>query len=142
MTHRLTADQTFYFAHLRKQLASPLTVRWSSAVDSTIDDWPGEWRAQASPTPHHRQATRPGPPDPEQPAARPSLASLRARESSVGGGRAWPLVPRSRTLEQPTLGSVRSFSTICNANVRTIHATRRAGRAARSGLPFVTRGEQ
>ena len=30
-----------------------------------------------------------------------------------------------RTLERPTLGSVRSFSTSCNANVRTIHATRR-----------------
>ena len=30
---------------------------------------------------------------------------------------AWPLVPRSRTLERPTLGSVRFFCTICNVNV-------------------------
>ena len=36
---------------------------------------------------------------------------------------AWPLVPRSRTLERLTLGSVQTFSTICNANVHTTHAT-------------------
>ena len=38
---------------------------------------------------------------------------------------AWPLVLRSRrrTLEQLTLGSVRSFSTICNVNVPMTHAT-------------------
>ena len=28
----------------------------------------------------------------------------------------WPLVPRSHTLERPTLGSVRSLCAICNVN--------------------------
>ena len=39
---------------------------------------------------------------------------------------AWPLVPRSRTFERPTLGSVRSFSTLWNANAKwyTQHPTR------------------
>ena len=44
MTPRLTAE-TFCFAPAQT-LASPSTVRWSSAVDST----PSSWRAQASPT--------------------------------------------------------------------------------------------
>ena len=35
---------------------------------------------------------------------------------------AWPLVPHSRTLERPTLGSVRSFCAQCNTNVPYIHA--------------------
>ena len=64
---------------------------------------PSSWRAQPQASP-----TRP-----EQ----PSLAS-----PSVGGGMG-PLVPRSRTLERPTLGPVRSFSTISNVNVHMTHAT-------------------
>ena len=36
---------------------------------------------------------------------------------------AWPLVPRSRTLERPTLGSVRSFSTICKRKCTNVSRT-------------------
>ena len=41
---------------------------------------------------------------------------------------AWPLVPCLRTLERPTLGSVRFlrlFSTICHVNVPMTHAMSR-----------------
>ena len=58
---------------------------------------------------------------PRPQATRPVQPSL----ASVGWAAAWPLVPRSRTLERSTLGSVRTFSTICNANVHTTRATRR-----------------
>ena len=68
----------------RQTFASPSTVRWSSAVDSTIE---------LACTAHRR----PSPTRPEQ----PSLASV--------GGATWPLMPHSRTRERPTLGSVRSF---------------------------------
>ena len=52
--------------------------------------------------------------------ARAALSGLRAQWAA-----AWPLVPHSRTLERPTLGSVQSFCADGNANVRYIHTTSR-----------------
>ena len=46
-----------------------------------------------------------------------------AATASAVWAAAWPLVPHSRTLERPTLGSVRSFCANGNANVPYIHAT-------------------
>ena len=83
MTPRLTAE-TFCFAPAQT-LASPSRVRWSSAVDSTIElaCTGGAHKARAA-----------------------LSASLRLWPQWAA---AWPLVPHSRTLERLTLRSVRSF---------------------------------
>ena len=92
MTPRLTAE-TFCFAPAQT-LASPSRVRWSSAVDSTIE--------LACTGVAHK--------------ARAALSGL-----SVGGGMAAGAAfahPRAADV-----GSVQSFSTLCNANDQMTHAT-------------------
>ena len=97
MTPRLTAE-TFCFAPAQT-IASPSRVRWSSAVDSAIE----LACTQASPT----------------------SDKARAALSGLSRAAAWPLVPHSRTLERPTLGSVRSYlapNVTTNVNVPYTHA--------------------
>ena len=99
MTPRLTAE-TFCFAPAQT-FASPSRVRWSSGCRPS--------------TPHHRagvhsHSAQASPTRPEQ----PSLAS-------VGGGMAAGAAfahPRAADV-----GSVRSFSTLYNANDRMTHAS-------------------
>ena len=78
-----------------KHMASPSTVRWSSAVDSTIE--------LACTGLAHRAREQ------------PSLASVGGAGQGAGAA--------SRTLERPTLRSVRFFCTKCIVNVQMTHTT-------------------
>ena len=96
MTPRLMAE-TFCFAPAQT-LASPSRVRWSSAVDSTIE--------LAGTGVAHK--------------ARAALSGLSVEAA------AWPLVPRVFAHPRAADARVRPiFCAICNVNVRYIHATSR-----------------
>ena len=86
----------------RQTFASPSTVRWSSAVDSTIELL---IELACSDTSVHMACTATGVAHKARgrAAQQPSLASVASGRSGMAAGAAFA------TLERPTLGPVRSF---------------------------------